>query len=198
MAGTIGKVSSGNVRSAEVTVWGLRSLDGALKDLAPDLRRDLYKALGSQSKVVANEAKARTALAFAGFSAGSPIGSALNDATAGIKLNKGAGSRKVKDSKTGETITKRSGGRAALFGFRIKQSHGFGALAEFARQGHTPQGRALVSTLASKFGSYSGGRFLWSAMDARRDEVNSAISLAVKDIERELQNRIDALGVGDR
>lgn len=183
MAGVIGKVSTTTARSAEITVWGLRSLDRALKDLAPDLRRDLYQSIGSVSKEIAIEAQDRTR-ALSAMGDRSPIGANANVISSSVKNRKNRQNAKGKRS------------RAGLFGFSIIQPHGYGALAEFARNAKTPQGKALVEAFSRKLGPYSGGRFLWAAMDSKRDDVTRKVSSAVAAIESELQRRVDAMTIG--
>lgn len=170
---------SPTIRTAEVTVWGLRATDGALKDLAPDLRRILYRQMGSAVKTVATQAKSNTIhlSQMRGSKGVSPIGANAQTAVDHIKVRRGASSSKA---------------RAGLFGFRVEQTYGYGVIAEFARQSKTPQGAALVEALNRKYGS-GGGRFLWSAMDAKRASVEETVLEAVRDAERMLQRRLDSI-----
>lgn len=166
-------------KTAEVTVWGLRALDRALKDLAPELRRDLYSRIGKQVKAVAIDAQQRTT-ALSKMGDKSPIGRHASEIAGSVKMRRGAKSRNA---------------RASAFGFRIEQSHGYGVIAEFARKPVTPQGKALVSALNRKYPA-DGGRFLWSAMEDHKATVDREVMTAVREIERQLQSKIDAMTVG--
>lgn len=166
-------------QKAEITVWGLRSLDRALKDLAPDLRRELYKEVGSVVSLVAEQARTNTrGLSALGQNSG--IGRSADAIANAIKVRRGAKTRRA---------------RATAFGFRIEQTHGWGVMAETARIGHTISGKALVDVLDRKVPA-PGGRLMWKAMDAKRDQVDKTVKTAVHRIEQELQTRVDAMTTG--
>lgn len=168
----------------QVTVWGLRSLDGALKSLAPDLRRKLYKEMGGTLKKVAGamqmNATVLGTLTTTDTNRRSPIATNASAIVDGIKVKRGAKSRKS---------------RATAFGFRIEQSHGYGVMAEFAKTHTNASGKALIDAL-NRRSATPGGRFMWATMDDQRPYVEDRVRTAVETISNELQRRVDAMTIG--
>jgi len=63
------------------------------------------------------------------------------------------------------------------------------AIIEFAAQGKTPQGRALVDTLEMRYGK--PGRVLWEAWDRHADRVTARIQGVVLNAQKALQSVIE-------
>jgi hypothetical protein len=92
---------------------------------------------------------------------------------------------------------RRGGGRTgkSAFGFRLVSESAASAILEFAgsvSSGHTPQGTSLIQTLDSRYGRT--GRFVWQAMDENKSGVESAVDEAVRDVTKQLQDRVNAAG----
>lgn len=67
--------------------------------------------------------------------------------------------------------------KKARKGYQIRQADKVASIVEFAAQGKTPQGRKLVEVLNRHYGQT--GRFVWEAVDRKRDETMEAVQLAV-------------------
>jgi hypothetical protein len=73
-------------------------------------------------------------------------------------------------------------------GWRIMSLTPHGAIFELAAEGHSKQGRSLVSTLTARYGA--PGRFVWDAWDAQASATYRAIAQGVRDAEAQIQARL--------
>jgi len=81
--------------------------------------------------------------------------------------------------------------RRGLAGWVIIQQNKTGSIAEFAAQGHSPQGDALVDVLSRHFSR--PGRFIWQAADEHRDRVLAEVAGAVEQTTAEANSRFGGI-----
>lgn len=118
-----------------VDVRGLQQVDRALRDVAPELRREFFKDLGGSIKRRVQAAKADT-----------PYKRKKKGATGGhlrtlTYLTKAGSKRDV------------SGGRKqGIFGFKAISAAPHASILDLAKQGKSEQGRNLVQTLNARYG----------------------------------------------
>lgn len=119
-----------------VDVRGLQQVNRALRDVAPDLRREFYKDLGGAIKSRVQAAKKDT-----------PYKRKKKGATSGhlrtlTYLTKAGSKRDV------------SGGRKqGLFGFKAISAAPHASILDLAATGRSEQGRNLVATLNARYGA---------------------------------------------
>jgi hypothetical protein len=144
-------------RNAEIIVENLKETQYVLSRIDPELSGKLKSRLLAASNIIADEARAYT-VSLGTITDGrggiSPIADQLGEALAGITVKKGRG-----------------------VGYKIQQRNKIGSIVEFAANGKTPQGKALVEMLDRKFGE--PGRFMWEAADKNREVVIQAVQEAV-------------------
>lgn len=118
-----------------VDIRGLQQVNRALRDVAPDLRREFYRDLGSTIKARVTAAKADTP-----FKKKKPgaVGGHLRTLTYLTK----AGSKRDISSGRGQGI----------FGFKAISAAPHASILDLAAQGHSPQGQTLVATLNARYG----------------------------------------------
>jgi hypothetical protein len=118
-----------------IDVRGLKQVDRALRQVAPDLRREFYRDLGHTIKARVTVAKAE-----------SPFKRKRKGATGGhlrtlTYLTKAGAKRDI------------SGGRKqGLFGFTAISAAPHASILDLAAQGHSKQGQTLVATLNARYG----------------------------------------------
>jgi len=144
---------AGSPVSYAVSVEGLQEAQYVLRVLDPKLSGKLQSRVRRAILPIARDAQRDTGVGLSGISDGrggrSSLAEQASAAAAGIKVARG---RK---------------------GWVVRQTNKTGAIVEFAANGKTPQGRALVDVLDRHFGP--PGRLLWHAADQRRDEVQGQV-----------------------
>lgn len=118
-----------------VDVRGLQQVNRALRDFAPDLRREFYRDLGSTIKARVTAAKAS-----------SPYKRKKRGATGGhlrtlTYLTKAGSKRDITGAR-----------KQGLFGFKAISAAPHASILDLAAQGHSPQGNTLVATLNARYG----------------------------------------------
>lgn len=128
-----------------VDVRGLQQVDRALRDVAPDLRREFYKELGGKIKTRVDAA--RSAMPYKRKAKGQNGGHLRTN----TYLTK-AGA-KVRQTSGGAARGDISGGRKqGLFGFKAVSAAPHASILDLAKNSKTKQGAALVSTLNARYG----------------------------------------------
>lgn len=153
-----------------IDVRGLNQTYRALREVAPDLSRALYKDVGSILKRRVQSAKGR-----AGALAPGPLPH-FEAATRLTKTNK----------KYGGT------GRRGLFGFAAISGHPAANIIDLAERSTTPKGATLVATLRERYGPaprYLGREFLGDANRAELARESQEIIARYIDL---LNERIEA------
>jgi len=162
----------------EFRVEGVTSLRRDLRKFAPDLAKDLNRALGAEGRKVVADARALVPgeAPLSGWSRGwlglRPFWDG-NAARKGIRLSTAAGRRS------------RRGGFTSIVA--ILQKDRAGAVFEFAGRN---SGNAMGSRLTVAAGPAS--RVVWRAVDARRPEIAAAVRVAVERAAGQLSARIAA------
>lgn len=144
-------------RNAQVIVENLKETQYVLSRIDPELSGKLKSRLLAASNIIADEARAFTVSLGTitdGKGGMSPIAEQVGEAVAGITVKKARG-----------------------VGYKIQQRDKIGSIVEFAANGKTPQGKALVEMLDRKFGAT--GRFMWEAADNNRETVIQAVQDAI-------------------
>jgi hypothetical protein len=159
-----------------IDVRGLQQVNKALRDVAPDLRREFYRDLGSTIKARVTAAKASSP--FKRKKRGAPAGH-LRTLT---YLTKSGAKRDI------------SGGRKqGLFGFKAISAAPHASILDLAAQGHSPQGETLVATLNARYGPAPRflGKQLLPGSGSGQDLYRESQQIIAKYV-AELNARIDA------
>lgn len=149
-----------------IDVRGLYAVQKALADIAPDLRREMYRELGSSLKARVDRAKADMPVG------NHPITKTRADgSTYTYRRPRRAGHlglrRYTRLSKRGSKFVKQFAGhggrRQGLFGFVAITGPAHGSILDLAQQPHSKQGATLISTLNQRYGPaprFLGKQFL--------------------------------------
>jgi hypothetical protein len=152
----------------DVRIGGIKQTITALRNLAPDVKREMDREIRQVMGTIKAGAESRY-----------PEGSWE------IKLNRRRLFGSVEATAGGERAdTWRESGpgvKAAVFEFAGKY-----------QPGRTPQAKAMIDSLNARYGS--PGRFLWDSWDANKTRALAQIRDAVLRAERELQTRLDSAG----
>jgi len=150
-----------------IEIKGVKATTRALKEFAPELRKDLNRAIRRSLDQVKRGAEGRY-----------PNGSWS------IRINnkKILGSLGTMGGRSSDSWADADPGvRAAIFEF-----------AGSTGQGKSPQAQAMIESLNNRYGQ--PGRFLWDAWDDSGDLAKNQIRMAVKNAERQLQAKLTAMG----
>jgi hypothetical protein len=159
---------SGTSLDLDLRIGGIKATITALRNLAPDVKREMDKEIRSVMTTIKAGAENRY-----------PGGQWL------VKLNAKRLFGSVEAVAGGERAsTWRDSGpgvKAAVFEFAGKY-----------QPGKTPQAKAMIDSLNARYGS--PGRFLWDSWDSNKVRALAQIRDAVLRAERELQTRLDSAG----
>lgn len=81
-------------------------------------------------------------------------------------------------------------GRSSV-AWQVRSNTKQGGILEFAAQGHTKRGRALVATLNERYGA--PGRFVWEAWDRDKSAVYTSMKATILTAEDVIQRRLDGV-----
>jgi hypothetical protein len=152
----------------DLRVGGVKATIAALRNLAPDVKREMDREIRSVMTTIKAGAESRY-----------PAGAWS------VKLNAKRLFGSVEAIGGGERAdTWRDSGpgvKAAVFEFAGKY-----------QPGKTPQAKAMIASLNARYGS--PGRFLWDSWDENKTRALAQIKTAVLRAESELQTRLDSAG----
>lgn len=152
----------------DLRIGGIKATITALKNLAPDVKREMDREIRLVMTTVKSGAESR-----------------YPNGAWSVKLNAKRLFGSVEAVAGGERADTWSdsgpGVKAAVFEFAGKY-----------QSGKTPQAKAMIESLNARYGS--PGRFLWDSWDANKTRALAQIKNAVLRAERELQTRLDAAG----
>lgn len=159
---------SENSLDLDLRVAGVKATITALRNLAPDVKREMDREIRSVMSTVKAGAESRYP------------GGAWS-----VKLNAKRlfGSvEAISGGERGDTWRDSGPGvKASVFEFAGKY-----------QPGKTPQAKAMIDSLNARYGS--PGRFLWDSWDDNKTRALAQIKDAVLRAERELQTRLDTAG----
>jgi hypothetical protein len=152
----------------DLRVGGVKATITALRNLAPDVKREMDKEIRSVMNTIKAGAESR-----------------YPDGAWSVKLNAKRLFGSVEAIAGGERGSSwRDSGpgvKASVFEFAGKY-----------QAGKTPQAKAMIESLNARYGS--PGRFLWDSWDDNKVKALAQIKDAVLRAERELQTRLDMAG----
>lgn len=153
----------------DLRIGGVKATITALRNLAPDVKREMDKEIRSVMTTIKAGAESRYP--------GGAWSVKLNAKRLFGSVEAVAGGERDPNSwaKSGPGV------KAAIFEFAGKY-----------QPGATPQAKAMIDSLNARYGS--PGRFLWDSWDDNKVRALGQIKAAVVRAERELQTRLDAAG----
>ena len=179
---------AGNPIDVKVAIVGVRDVQRALRNIDPELAKQLRKELREAGKLVAMSAKKKVP-------GRSPLSGWRNVWAMNGRVRGGQGwpawytsevKQAIKVSTAASDRDRRTKTRTTVSAYTQNPA---GAIYEFAKTNHTP------NQFSSKLGSYMGGRIMWAGYDSVANEVRHKIDTALDDGVKVVQSAVDVAKV---